>query len=273
MSLAHKRGLSTLLDCLGDLIEVMRWSPLAKFMNVSVTFYEIKTLLQSNHSVVFGKDMWDKATELVQKCHRSFVFITTWHEPNWTERRGFRSLAKLILEVEGQLNTCIDVLKVITIAAAKDFGEAEKRADGLENELSNQENPLPINVVTKPDVAIQSQGAVRKIRKEARQLSLQICRSLSNVLDEAARRDDPIGCPGGFEDYRSREEDRGQLAKRWFPIEYEDEEPVSKPFGALESRIVEVTQALERTAGHNIKQVEPVPAERSDHSEDEDCAI
>lgn len=118
MNFAHRLALSTLLDRLGDLIELIHWSGLAKFMNVSVPLTEIKALLYSNYSMIFGEHMWDKATELVQKCHQS-VFLLAKQEHYYPQRRGFRSLAKLIVEIEGQLNTCIDVLKVIAIAAVQ----------------------------------------------------------------------------------------------------------------------------------------------------------
>ncbi|CAI6092628.1 unnamed protein product [Clonostachys chloroleuca] len=286
MYFAHRLALSTLLDRLGDLIELIHWSGLAKFMNVSVPLTEIKALLYSNYSMIFGEHMWDKATELVQKSHQS-VFLLAKQEPYYPQRRGFRSLAKLIVEIEGQLNTCIDVLKVIAIAAVQDLGEADKRANGLAYALSNEEGPPPINSVTTYDPTIQSLATVQKIRQDARKLSVYICRSLSDVLDAAARLDDPDGCPRGVEDHKSMEEDedRSQLAKRWFPKEYREGEPayINKPFGALECRIVEMTHRLERSArhkpipipagGHTTDQVEAVPAERSDPSQDEVCEL
>ncbi|CAH0025100.1 unnamed protein product [Clonostachys rhizophaga] len=286
MLYAHRLALSTLLDRLGDLIELIHWSGLAKFMNVSVPLTEIKALLSSNYFMIFGEHMWNKAIELVQKCHQSIILLAK-QEPYWPRRLGFRSLAKLIVETEGQLNTCIDVLKVITIAAVQDLGEADKRAKGLAYALSNQEDSPLINSVTNYDPTIQSLATVRKLRQDANELSVYICRSLSDVLDAAARLDDPENCPRGLEDHKSmdEDEDRSQLAKRWFPKEYREGEPayVNKPFGAWERRIVEMTHRLEKTAGHKpipipagghtTDQVEAVPAERSDPSEDEDCEL
>lgn len=170
------------------------------------------------------------------------------------------------------------------LTTSRDLGEADKRANNLAFALSNEEVPPPINSVTTYDPVIQSLATVRKLRQEARELTVYICRSLSDVLDAAARLDDHENCPRGLVDHKSmkEDEDRSQVAKRWFPKESRGiEEVYYEPFGALEDRIVEMTQRLERAAGPkpipvgglNTVQVEAVPAERSDSSEDKDTAL
>lgn len=105
-------------------------------------------------------------------------------------------------------------LKTALLTTSRDLGEADKRANGLAYALSNEEGPPPINSVTTYDPTIQSLATVQKIRQDARKLSVYICRSLSDVLDAAARLDDPDGCPRGLEDHKSMEKTKTAVSSQ-----------------------------------------------------------
>ncbi|CAH0057411.1 unnamed protein product [Clonostachys solani] len=248
MDRAHCLGPESVLDCLGDLIELIRWSELNSFMNVSVPLSEIKSVLQESPRRRFGKEIWLEAANLVHKSHQSCVVLAR-QDLIWRHRRGFRPLAKLFADTEGQLNTCIDVLKVVAFAATcytmktvsltinRDPEKAKKVANDLICKLSTENMSAPISLLL-DDPVVRAHLFVREVRQHTRELSLIILRSLREALDSWNHF---IVIPFCQQD--------PQIVERWFPNDNRiKKEGCYESFGGLERRIVDVTNRLERTA-------------------------